>query len=244
MLGHAALGEFALGQVSAYVAIEYSLTAEAGAFTFTGQSAGVAAERTLSAGAGALALAGQDVGVTADRALAGGIGAFTLAGQDIIARSDRVLVASHLPAPRLSHFLFAALGEVALGGTGTQQDITTTFALSLKPAGLFYGLQVSAGAFTFTGQDVNLELVRSVAADTGAFTFMGQVAGLTVLRYLIAETGVFVVSGGTHLPTITGRKIKVFPRVGMNHIIARSQGATNIIARSRGSGFRAASHGG
>jgi len=218
MLGHAALGEFSLGQVEAVIVNAYSVTASAGAFTLTGVSSGLAIGYNLVSGAGAFSVSGQAVGFKRDLAVIASTGSFLFGGVASGLLATRVLYPSHqVSVTQRAQFMFAALGEVAFGeatNVESVQNITFTFVGQDILFGLGKSLPSDVGAYTLTGNDVGITADRFLSADVGAFAWTGQNAVLKWDRVVIAGVGSFTVTGPATDLSRRSRKILAFPRNG------------------------------
>jgi hypothetical protein len=150
MLGHAALGELALGETTAVVP---SVVGERGAFVLSGQSALV--HRTGVSAAGAFTLTGQSAGNTVETRPATAV--FTLSGSAGLHRG-LVLVAKPNVIRSIDQPLFAPLGTLALGQSGDASEQATTFLLRGNNATLrrIVYLRADAGAFDLAGQSVEI----------------------------------------------------------------------------------------
>jgi len=152
MLGHSALGRYAIGQLE-YLAPK--VLAETGAFSIVGQP--VSATYAMPAGAGAFALTGQSASATYSRLA--GTGSFAIAGPSLALQRHLVLhveptVAPHPPLQPM----FEALGRLALGESVPPDEWETTFRLIGGDQALkrLIPLVVGPGMFTIAGQDVIL----------------------------------------------------------------------------------------
>jgi hypothetical protein len=156
MIGSGALGQFALGEGPSTAA---AVAAGTGAFTLTGRA--TLRQLSIQAGAASFALTGQDTRRTLS--IRAGAGAITLTGRAVsLERGYRLAVQPTLQTYG-RHSLFAALGELPLGGatTGTEQATT----------------------FLFTGNNVGFERAASFQAETGVFTFTGSSVAFIVQGY-------------------------------------------------------------
>lgn len=146
----------------------YTLTADAGAFSLTGTPTGFLRGIKLAADAQSYALTGIAAGFTYNRPMTASVGTFTLTGQAAGLTAARILVAD--PA---------------------------AFTLSGLATGLLFGhyLAADAASLTLTGTATGLVAARLLAADLGAVTLTGVAAGLTTARRMDAALGVFALTG-------------------------------------------------
>lgn len=219
MLGvRGALGQYAIGQFEA-ASGAYTIGADAGAYTLTGQDAALRVGRVLTAATGSYTLTGQDASFSRDRRLAAYAGSYTLTGQDARIVATRTLVAS--PNTReagtaYTHFMFAALGEVALGGSVSQSvdAPAVTYSLQGFDTTLRRGIsvQADAGAYAITGYDAGQRFTRAIIASVGAYTLSGQ-AALSIIT-MPAGAGSYTLTGQDVTFSRVSKRIRGFARVG------------------------------
>ncbi len=146
MLGHAPFGRYAIGETASVLPV---VVAEVGAFTLSGQTA--LSHRTRKAAAGTFTLTGR----AASRriTMVAATGAVTLSGQAANLKRGLRLVAAPTFSTYGYHPLFAALGQLPLGGAITGSTSITTFVLSGNDSvgERFTGLNAESGIFVFTG---------------------------------------------------------------------------------------------
>lgn len=156
MLGHAALGRYAIGQTAVLLS---AIAADAAAYTLTGNAS--LGQQLRKADAAAFTVSGQ----AAARQITGAIaaGSFEVTGNTAPLLRGLRLVASGTIATYGHHFLFGALGEFPLGGGETGATAATLFEL--------------------TGNNSTGERVTAFVADAGSFVFAGFDAGLVPTIY-------------------------------------------------------------
>ena len=151
MLGHAALGRYAIGQTAVLLS---AIAADAAAYTLTGNAS--LGQQLRKADAAAFTVSGQ----AAARQITGAIaaGSFEVTGNTAPLLRGLRLVASGTIATYGHHFLFGALGEFPLGGAVTGGTSLTTFALTGNDSvgERFTGLSAGVGTFLVTGIDAVL----------------------------------------------------------------------------------------
>lgn len=231
MIAHAALGQLALGRQYDTSAASFSLAIEAGSVTLSGQAAALRITRTLAIGVGAFTVSGQAAAIRSTRLIAASAGSFSVTGQAATIRPARSLACSPYPTLDNGYVGFAALGQIALGGTVGRQ--ATTFIVAGQPARLPVSMPASAGSFSVTSPDTGLIVWRGVRSGTGSFVLTGNAAGVLATRRMNAGTGVFSLSGNV----IELARIRP-PRIRGFHIGA------GIQARSVQRGLRARVYGG
>jgi hypothetical protein len=67
--------------------------------------------------------------------------------------------------------------------------------LFFKGGGVALTLDAEAGAYSLTGQDATLNLVRALPSDAGSYSVVGQDATLASFKYLSADAGSYSVVG-------------------------------------------------
>lgn len=172
----------------------YTITADAGSFTFTGQAATLKVGRKIAANTGSLTFAGQAANFSKGFALTAAAGSFAFTGQ-----ASGLIVARKIAADAASFTPSGSAAMLLLGRTMT--SVAGTFSLSGGAAGLLVGRKVEAsgGSFTLAGGSAAILLGRKFAADSGSFTLAGDDATLTKFSpggaTITAETGVFALAG-------------------------------------------------
>lgn len=170
----------------------YSLTADAGAFTLSGQSAGVLRALAVSGDVGTFSLTGQSAGALATRTISSDAANFALGGQ------NAGLLAAYSVSAAASSFSLTGQDAALLKGFSITFDVGT-FNETGQNAGLLATRQIStdAGSFSVSSQDATLTKTSasSLAADVGTFAFVGQAATLMVARLLGGAATDFVLAG-------------------------------------------------
>lgn len=153
----------------------YTLTADAGSYTYTGTDATLKVGRKVSAASGTYTYTGTAATLKVGYVVPAASGAYTYTG------SDATL--TYTPTA-------ATLTAEAGSYTYTGQDVTFKRGLVLSAAG---------GTYSYTGQDATLTYTPvgafSLTADAGSYTYTGQTAGLGVGRKLIAGAGSYTYTG-------------------------------------------------
>lgn len=227
MLGFDALGKLALGELPSGVAS--ALTADAGAFVFTGQDAALAV--SMPDDAGAYTLAGQSVGFVVS--MPADAGSLTLSGQAALLPSQLTLACDPFYAPEDTQFGLDALGAVALGQLYIDSEATSSFEISSVDVVFSHTMAFDAGAIVWTGNAAALIEGNILSPQSGDFAVAFQPFATGVTATL--ETGAFAVTGpGTFDLVRRVPKLRRFPRTG----------TTTIAARSMAAGVRARAYGG
>lgn len=287
MLGFYALGQAALGEVGDTELQDYALTADAGAYTWTGQASTLLSTRALTCAVGSYTWSGQDAtlrlsmpadvgsytwsgqSATFSVTMPASAGAYTWSGEDALLRvahnalsaaagsytwtgGDASLQKSILfscaagsfawsggsigytlncsatPSEAVGgrHFLFAALGGIALGGGEDYADISTTFSWTGYGADLRATRRIGAdaGAFAWSGQDALFSVQRTAA--TGVYTWTGYAAGLNVS--MPADVGAYTWTGYGVVLKRTKRGLRMRPG-GDVRVNVRSAGSTRAL---------------
>jgi len=133
--------------------------------------------------------------------------------------ATRVLIA--LPDTRLggtvyAQFGFAALGQVALGGSAsnTVAAPATTYSITGYDTVLRRGISITAapGSYTITGQNAGAYFTRAIIAGTGTYTINGQAAPSIIT--LPAAAGSYTLTGKDVEFLRVRKRIRGFARVG------------------------------
>lgn len=225
-------GSFTLTGQAASLVSTRALVSDAGSFVLTGEDAGLRAgeppgvyvltgqdawlqhHHILYGDAATFTLTGQSAGLAVS--MPGDVGAFVLTGQSVGITAVRVLYAQpHITQSYTGHVLFAALGQVALGGSvSVDAGAQTTFTLTSQNLILRRGYSVpaDAGSFVWTGYGADLEAIRIIYPETGVFTLTGQ-AGLGIIT-MPGLAGTFSLTGQDAFFNRRRRRIRGNLRVG------------------------------
>lgn len=210
MLGHAALGRHALGQMPSPVAV----SAVAGAFALTGANAALSG--SIAAGAGAFATAGGDAALlyVPGTRMTAGAGNFEIAGGaatfnvGMPAQAGSFAVAGF--AAGLDVSFPAVAGAFSATGTAGLRRGLHLYALpdTVRPtANHFLFAPLGARAFGDGPQD---------AATATTFFLNGTRVSFAMRKQAAGELGLFVLSGQSATLNYAGYppKIRAFPSVG------------------------------
>lgn len=226
MLGFAALGLFALGEIPPSTATK--IVGEPGSFAITWQT--VVARPSMSAASGAFTLSGQPA--TLRTSMPAAAGSFALAGQSANLTAALVLTAESSSTGRGSYFGFAALGDVALGEI-SRVATAATFALSWQDDSSRVSMPAPAGSFVLTGSDARLVEGFVVTAERGVYALSGQNATFRVV--MPAATGSYAITAkNVDFARPAPRKFRAFARVGNPTFSARHIGGVPIKIRVNG----------
>jgi hypothetical protein len=146
------------------------VTADAGAFAFTGQAASLEYGREVAANAGSFAFTGTAANLEYGYEILAAAGSFAFTGVN---------------------------ADLLRGGDKTLAADAGSFAFTGQAANLERGYEIAAGAgsYSFTGQAAFLERGYEVAANAGSFAFTGQAVSLEIGRLLTAAAGSFAFTG-------------------------------------------------
>ncbi len=144
---------------------DYSITCNAGSYTYTGSSITLARNKSLTASAGSYTYTGQTVAISRNRALTAGAGSYTYTGQQATILKSKLLEASagsytytgQTVEISRNRSLAANAGSYTL--TGQSVDITYT------PSASGYSITALPGSYVLTGEPVAITL--GVAANRG-----------------------------------------------------------------------------
>ena len=133
----------------------YSLTADAGTYSYTGQTASILATRIITANNGSYTYSGQNSTFLTTRLLTADVGVYSYTGQAATFGATRLLTADN--------------GTY----TYTGQDATLSYTPSTT-----YALTADAGSYSYTGQSATFAVTRLLTADSGTYNYTGQAASL------------------------------------------------------------------
>ena len=178
----------------------YTLTCNAGSYTYTGQSATIDRHRALSASAGSYTYTGQSVDITytvpaVNYNITCNAGSYTYTGQSATISRNRVLSANagsytytgQSATIEKDRYLTASAGAYTY--TGQQATITYT------PAAVNYSIDCQPGSYTLTGQSITIDRDRYLTANAGSYTYSGQQITVTHDRNLTAQAGSYIYTG-------------------------------------------------
>lgn len=166
------------------------LQASARSFVLSGQAATLTRGRSIAANAATYALVGKSAVLRAVRSVIGGAGSVSLTGQGVVLRVTRLLSSASRS--------YVLTGNPALFETGKKLvGEKASFSLTGRAVGLVYQrrLGINVGNFAVAGQDATLDLVRKMGSEAGAFVIVGHSAGLNVSHKLRVEAGAYVLAG-------------------------------------------------
>lgn len=146
-------------------------------------------------------------------------GSFTLTGVNVTLAAGRVLYAGQfIYITRTKQFGFAALGEIGLGQSSSEQSTDqVTFRLDgpqLTKLTVGRVIIAGTGSYALTGIDAGLLYDRKLLAGVGSYALTGIAAGLIADRFLYAGVGSYALSGVSTDFAIARRKLYAFPRSG------------------------------
>lgn len=225
MLGHQALGWFALGQITGPSA--YALTLELGTFTVSGQDATLTNARVLACAVGTFTLAGQNVGLPVS--MPAEVGAYTLTGQTATLQATRTMTAEVGSYTIDGYVTFvvsmpAEVGSYTLTGQGS--TLVKGYSINCEP---FPSIRNVQFGFAALGE---VAIGQSRVSEGNTFSIAGQSLSLSV--NMPADAGSYIVTGSNVIQfNRVLRKFRAFTRVGHGTVSARSVGR-DIKARSYG----------
>lgn len=161
--------------------VNYTLTCDAGAYTYTGQAATFVFARKLALDAGSYTYTGQPATLAYGRTLSLATGSYTYTGQAVTFALERKLalaVGSYSYAGVAAVLTLAkklALDAGAYNYAGN--DATLTYSPGAGATN--YTLTCDAGAYAYTGNAATFVLARKLALDVGAYNYTGNDATLT-----------------------------------------------------------------
>lgn len=218
MLGsRVAIGEKAIGQFETFAAT--TLAASTGSYTYTGNSTGLAYGHKLTAATGSYTYTGVAVAFARTNRLLAAPGSYAITGQtSTILRGAFRLVASpntREAATVYKHVLFAAIGEVSLGGSATAS------------------VTAPANTYSYTGYDVSLRRGISMAAAAGSYTWTGVSASYVRTWAIVASPGAYTITGGTtqlnvSMPAAAGSYAMTGTAVQFNRVRKRVRAFTRV----------------
>lgn len=150
----------------------FTLSADSGAYNYTGATNDLLLGALLSADSGAYSYTGTAVDLTTGFNLQADSGTYTYTGTD-------------------AALTFASAGEFTLSADSGVYNYTGTDA-SLKAA---FNLEGDPGNYTYTGTDAALAFGYSLAADSGGYTYTGTDVTFSTTIRLNAESGNYVYNG-------------------------------------------------
>jgi len=180
----------------------FTLSAESGAFSWSGTAATLKTARKVDAASGSYAWSGTAATLRFGKRLPADSGSFAWSGTAAALRVARLLAAA---AGSFTWSGTAATLVYDNGGYSLSAE-PGTFAWTGTAASLEFGrlLTASAGSFTWNGTAATLRRGRVMAADAGAFTWGGTAATLTLDRLIEALSGTITWTGTAALITWSG----------------------------------------
>lgn len=225
MLGHQALGRFALGQITGLSA--YQITADAGAYTVTGQTATLSAARRITAAVGTFTLSGQNVGLPVR--MPAEVGTYALTGQSATFQATRRMTAAVGTYTIAGYVTLVVTMPAAAGAftvSGNAANLVKGYVINCEP---FPSVRLVQFGFAALGE---VAIGQSRIADGNTFNISGQAANFQT--NMPADAGSYLVTGSTVVQFgRVLRKFRAFARVGRGTVSARSVGR-DIKARAYG----------
>jgi hypothetical protein len=165
-------GAFAFSGTDATLKQGHKIAADSGAFAFTGTAATLRRNFPLTASSGSFAFTGTAVALKRSTIMPAASGAFAFTGSTA--------------ALKQGHAIAASSGAFPFAGTAADLVYTPSSGATLT---------ADSGSFAFTGTVATLKVGHLVAADSGAFAFTGTAAALKVGHSLAASSGSFAFTG-------------------------------------------------
>ncbi len=174
------LANGSISMVSYFLSSSTSMTADAGAYVYTGVAANLLGGFKVVADLGTYAYTGVAAGTKAALKMAANVGSYTLTGIDVIFRFGKVLTAE--------------------AGAYTYTGVAATLqAIVSMPA--------AAGTYAYTGVDASLKAAKILTAEVGAYIYSGIDVIFLKGQLLIAEAGAYVLTGVATLKHIVMRNL-------------------------------------
>lgn len=152
----------------------YTLTADAGSYTWSGAAAGLTVARKLTAGAGSYAWAGGDATLAVGRKLTAEAGAYSWTGGDATFTYTPAGVTYTLIADAGAYVFSGADAVLAVGRKLTAEAGAYAFTGADANLSRGFALQAEAGSYVFAGADVAFKRSYALQADAGTYTFTGS----------------------------------------------------------------------
>jgi len=174
----------------------YTLTIDAGSYTYTGSAINLSAGRVIAIDAGSYAYTGQPVALSANRFLSIEAGSYTYTGSNV--------TLTYTPAGGATYTLTIDPG----GYIYTGQDVAIAANRSLA---------IDAGAYSYTGQDIALSAHRTLAIDAGSYAYAGQPVIVSAKRVLLIDPGSYAYTGFPVHLTYSGVVIALISGYSVNY---------------------------
>ena len=192
----------------------FTITADSGAYTYTGTDAALSAGRYVAGDSGTYAYTGAGAGILVGYGLVADGGSYAVTGA-----AAQLLLAAHIASDTGSYALTGSTAGLLFGAriasdsgaytvTGATAELSRgahiasdagAYAYTGSDAALTYGsdntLVADAGGYTYTGADAALQADRDLAADSGAYAYTGTAALLAQGYIMQADSGAYVLSG-------------------------------------------------
>lgn len=173
-------------------AVDYSLTANAGAYSLTGQAADLLRATVLSANSGAYVISGQaaTLDYNQQRVLSANAGTYAVSGQAATLVKTNLLSANAGDYSVSGQDALLAIGKFLGANAGS-------YSIGGQDANFLYNRAVSAnaGSYVIDGQDASLIAIRALSANAGNYAITGQAADLFWSRAFTAESGSYEITG-------------------------------------------------
>lgn len=183
-------GAYTISGTTVNLSYVAEVAADGGAYTITGTAVNLDADFLLGAAAGSYAITGTDANLEAAVVLAAAGGAYTLTGSDV-GLGRLITIGAEggsyaITGQDVSLLLLATVSAQGGAYTITGQDVGFTADLLIGAEG---------GAYSITGSDVSLVVATTVTAEAGSYTMTGTDAGLVLDASISAEGGAYLVTG-------------------------------------------------
>jgi hypothetical protein len=165
-------------------AAAFTITGDAGSFTYSGNNANTLFNRKLVSETMAQTYSGNNANVLFNRKIVADVGAYTYNGNNANTLFNRDLIAD--------------AGSFTYSGN----DATLTYVGGLNN----YSITADAGSFTYSGNNANVLFNRKVVAEAGTYTYAGNNANVLFNRKVVAEAGGYTYAGNS-ANTIYNRKV-------------------------------------
>jgi hypothetical protein len=173
----------------------YTLTCNAGAYTYTGQSATILKTKLVTASAGSYTYTGQSVGLLKSKLITASAGAYTYTGQSSVLTKSKLIVASAGSYTYSGQSAGLLKSKLITANNGTYTINGQDAVLTWTGAATNYTLTCNAGSYSITGQSAGLLKSKLIVANNGAYTYTGISAGLSRSKLITAQSGSYVYTG-------------------------------------------------
>ena len=196
----------------------YSLTLDAGAYSYTGSSVSLAANRAISIDAGSYAYTGSNVNLAANRVLTIDGGSYAYSGSAVSLSVGRAITlnagnysySGNAAALKVSRKISIDSGSYSYAGSAVTLTYNPsggpTYQLTLDPGVYNYTgsasplaanrkIAINSANYSYTGSDLQLSAGRSITVTPGSYSISGQDVSLRASRAITIDAAVYDYSG-------------------------------------------------